>query len=92
MTFSPATPIRLRRLSIQSCKHGIVNRISPLNNIFTPARINAGLYDFVISKRKPASGGPINDARPWNNKSRPNAFVSFSNPSRSTKMTEVKPT
>ncbi len=29
-------------------------------------------------------------AMPWNNKSRPNAFVSFSNPSRSTRMTDVK--
>lgn len=34
----------------------------------------------------------MNVAMPWNSNSKPNAFVSFSNPSKSTKITEVSPT
>lgn len=40
----------------------------------------------------PAKGGPTNEAMPWKSKSRPKAFVSFSSPRRSTRMTEVRPT
>lgn len=37
-------------------------------------------------------GGPKNEAMPWNNRSKPKAFVSLPRPNRSTKMTEVRPT
>lgn len=40
----------------------------------------------------PASGGPIRDAIPWKSNSNPNALVSFSSPSKSTRMTDVRPT
>lgn len=49
-------------------------------------------YDDVASYKLPTIGGPMNDAMPWNSKSNPNALVSFSRPSKSTKITEVKPT
>lgn len=40
----------------------------------------------------PAIGGPRKDAMPWNNSSKPKAFVNLSSPSKSTRMTEVNPT
>lgn len=40
----------------------------------------------------PAMGGPNSDAKPWNNKSRPNAFVRFCKPNKSTNITDVRPT
>lgn len=39
----------------------------------------------------PPSGGPTKEAIPWNIRSRPKAFVKFSKPNKSTKMTEVNP-
>jgi hypothetical protein len=38
----------------------------------------------------PIIGGPIKDATPWNSRRIPKAFVSFSIPNKSTKITEVR--
>lgn len=38
----------------------------------------------------PMIGGPMNDAIPWKSKRIPKAFVNFSIPNKSTKITEVK--
>lgn len=40
----------------------------------------------------PPMGAPIKLAIPWKRSSKPKAFVSFSRPSRSTSITEVRPT
>jgi len=37
-------------------------------------------------------GGPIIDAIPWKRSRSPKAFVSLSNPSKSTRTTDVRPT
>lgn len=37
-------------------------------------------------------GGPVNEAIPWKSKSMPKAFVNFSSPNKSTKITDVNPT
>lgn len=68
------------------------NNITPLIAIVTPDNIKPGAYDIVKSYSEPAIGGPINDAMPWNNSSSPKAFVNFSSPSKSTKITDVRPT
>lgn len=39
----------------------------------------------------PPIGGPINEAMPWKRSSSPKAFVRFSNPNKSTRMTDVSP-
>jgi len=36
------------------------------------------------------NGGPIKEATPWNKSRIPNAFVNFSSPSRSTRITDIK--
>lgn len=58
----------------------------------TPANINPGEYDVVKSYKSPANGGPIRDAIPWNSSNSPKALVNLSRPSKSTKITDVKPT
>lgn len=40
----------------------------------------------------PAMGGPTSEATPWNINSIPKAFVNLSRPSKSTRITDVKPT
>lgn len=40
----------------------------------------------------PAMGGPTSDAIPWNRSNKPKALVSLSKPSKSTRITDVKPT
>lgn len=49
-------------------------------------------FHFEINMQLPPIGGPAKDATPWNSRSRPKALVSLSRPSKSTKITEVKPT
>lgn len=60
--------------------------------IIEPANIKPGVYDIQTSYNKPTIGGPTNDAMPWNSNKMPNAFVRLSKPSKSTKMTDVRPT
>lgn len=50
-----------------------------------------GLIMSGDSSNEPPIGGPINDAIPWKRRRRPKAFVKFSNPNKSTKITEVRP-
>lgn len=40
----------------------------------------------------PAIGGPTREAIPWKRSSKPKALVSLSRPSKSTRITDVKPT
>lgn len=44
-----------------------------------------------VSENLPPIGGPMNEAIPWNKRSRPKAFVKLSNPNKSTKITDVSP-
>lgn len=46
----------------------------------------------IIIIYTPAMGGPKSEAKPWNNKSWPNALVSWFKPNKSTKITDVRPT
>lgn len=55
--------------------NGIANSIAPLAVIITPANTKPGAYDPNLSNKVPAAGGPTNDAIPWNNSNKPNAFV-----------------
>lgn len=44
-----------------------------------------------MPSKLPPIGGPIKDAIPWNISNKPKAFVRFSNPNKSTKITDVSP-
>lgn len=60
--------------------------------IITPANMNPGAYESVVSYSDPTIGGPTNDAIPWKSNNSPNAFVNFSSPNKSTRITDVNPT
>lgn len=57
----------------------------------TRENISFAGQDQIESHNSPPMGGPMKDAIPWKSRRSPKAFVKFSKPNKSTRMTDVSP-
>ncbi len=63
--------------------------MAPLTAIVTPVKTKDITYDLELSYIRPAKGGPMAVAIPWNMINIPNEFVIFSSPNKSTNNKDV---